>query len=221
MSENKLNKNSSIDRVISKTKYNRGEHKKFYLFHLFHRTQTLYFMFALIIFLLVLTIVNVAKQQNVVFSCIMFGVTCAMVPILIISKINQVVKQETPERVKSTDTIEVTKSKITRSNDVTSGKAVVGWNNIDCVCENDKFIYIYLTDQSGLFIKKEDIVEGDVETFRKLAINNMKVDKRGRILYKRYQSVGKAYRLEQNELKKQKRKEAKAQKALEKKKEKK
>ncbi len=215
MSENKLIKNTSIDKVISKTKYDRSEHKKFYLFHLFHRTQTLYFMFALIIFLLVLTIVNVSKQQNVVFSCIMFGITCAMVPILIISKINQVVKQETPERVKSTDTIEVTKSKITRSNDVTSGKAVVGWNNIDCVCENDKFIYIYLTDQSGLFIKKEDIVEGDVETFRKLAINNMKVDKKGRILYKRYQSVAKAYRLEQKEIKKQNKLAAKAQKEKE------
>lgn len=201
MSENKLNKNSSIDRVISKTKYNRGEHKKFYLFHLFHRTQTLYFMFALIIFLLVLTIVNVAKQQNVVFSCIMFGVTCAMVPILIISKINQVVKQETPERVKSTDTIEVTKSKITRSNDVTSGKAVVGWNNIDCVCENDEFIYIYLIDQSGLFIKKSDIIEGSAELFRKLAINNMKPDKKGRILYKRYGNVRKEYVASQKALK--------------------
>lgn len=201
MSENNKN-NSSIERIISKTKYSRKEHKKFYLFHLFHRTQTLYFMFALIIFLLVLTIVNVSKQQNVVFSCIMFGITCAMVPILIISKINQVVKQETPERVKSTDTIEVTKSKITRSNDVTTGKAVVGWNNIDCVCENDEFIYIYLTDQSGLFIKKEDIIEGSSELFRKLAINNMKPDKKGGILYKRYGNVRKEYVAEQKELKK-------------------
>ena len=201
MSENNKN-NSSIERIISKTKYSRKEHKKFYLFHLFHRTQTLYFMFALIIFLLVLTIVNVSKQQNVVFSCIMFGITCAMVPILIISKINQVVKQETPERVKSTDIIEVTKSKITRSNDVTTGKAVVGWNNIDCVCENDEFIYIYLTDQSGLFIKKEDIIEGSSELFRKLAINNMKPDKKGRILYKRYGNVRKEYVAEQKELKK-------------------
>ena len=201
MNDNKV-KSSSIDRIISKTKYNRSEHKKFYMFHLFHRTQTLYFMFALIIFLLVLTIVNISKQQNVVFSCVMFGVTCAMVPILIISKINQVVKQETPERVKSTDTIEVTKSKITRANDVTSGKAVIGWNNIDCVCENDEFIYIYLVDQSGLFIKKVDIVEGSAELFRKLAINNMKVDKKGRVLYKRYGNVRKEYVAEQKELKK-------------------
>lgn len=208
MNDNKI-KSSSIDRIISKTKYSRKEHKKFYLFHLFHRTQTLYFMFALIVFLLVLTIVNVAKNQNVVFSCIMFGVTCAMVPILIISKINQVVKQETPERVKSTDTIEVTKSKITRSNDVTSGKAVVGWNNIDCVCENDEFIYIYLTDQSGLFIKKVDIVEGSSELFRKLAINNMKPDRKGRILYKRYGNVRKEYVAEQKEIKKQKKLEKK------------
>ena len=125
-----------------------------------------------------------------------------LVPILIISKINQVVKQETPERVKSTDTIEVTKSKITRANDVTSGKAVIGWNNIDCVCENDEFIYIYLVDQSGLFIKKVDIVEGSAELFRKLAINNMKVDKKGRVLYKRYGNVRKEYVAEQKELKK-------------------
>ena len=209
MSEKNIKKESSVDRIISKTKYNRGEHKKFYLFHLFHRTQTLYFMFALIVFLLVLTILNVSKNQNVIFSCIMFGVTCAMVPILIISKINQVVKQETPERVKSTDTIEVTKSKITRSNDVTSGKAVIGWNNIDCVCENDKFIYIYLTDQSGLFIKKEDIIEGSAELFRKLAINNMKTDKKGRVLYKRYENVRKEYVKEQKAIKEAKKQEKK------------
>lgn len=206
-------KTGSIERIISKTKYDRKEHKKFYLFHLYHRTQTLYFMFALIIFLLVLTIINVSKNQNVIFSCVMFGITCAMVPILIISKINQVVKQETPERVKSTDTIEVTKSKIIRSNDVTSGKVVIGWNNIDCICENDNFIYIYLTDQSGLFIKKADIIEGSAELFRKLALNNMKPDRKGRILYKRYQNVRKVYVQEQREIKKQNKALKKANKA--------
>lgn len=118
---------------------------------------------------------------------------------------NEVIKQESPERIKSTDTIEVTKNKITRSNDVTSGKVVIGWNNIDCVCENDNFIYIYLTDQSGLFIKKEDIIEGDVELFRKLALNNMKPDKRGQILYKRYENVRKEYvKIQKEEKAKQK-----------------
>ena len=57
-------------------------------------------------------------------------------------------------------------------------------------------------EYSGLFIKKEDIIEGSSELFRKLAINNMKPDKKGRILYKRYGNVRKEYVAEQKELKK-------------------
>lgn len=197
-----------MDKIVSRTKYNRGEHKKFYSFHLFHRTTTLYFMLVLLVLLGALTVSNMIKNENVIFSLIMFGITCGMIPFLVVNKVNEVVKQETPERVRSTDTIEVTKHKITRANDVLTGKAVLGWDNIDAVCENDEYIYIYTADSTGLFIKKADIIEGDVESFRKIALDNLVPGKRGKSRYKRYGNVGKEYRKLMKE-KKQKAKELK------------
>ena len=191
------------DKIVSRTKYLRKEHRRFYMFHLFHRSSSIYLIIGLVIILFGFTLYNVYKQQNVVFSLIMFGITCAIFPYLIISKINNVVKQETPERVRSTDIIEVTKHKISRANDVISGKAVIGWNELDCVCEDDEFIYLYTSDNSGLFIKKADIVEGDIESFRKIALDNIGRDKKGNPRYKRYGNVRKEYNAKMNEKKKQ------------------
>lgn len=183
-----------MDKVVSKTKYVRKEHRKFYFFHLTHRSSTIYFMLFFILVLAIITVVNIIKKENAVMSAILFGVTVGIIPILFIQKINEVIKQETPERLKSIDTIEVTKHKIVRSNDMTSGKAVIGWNNIDIICEEDEFIYIYNSDNTGLFIKKEDIVEGTLEDFRKIALDNVPKDKRGRPKYKRYGNVKKEYK---------------------------
>lgn len=193
-----------MDKIVSKTKYSRKEHKKFYMFHLFHRSGTLYFMFVLIILLGLMALSDLAnKEENSTFTLIMFGITIGIIPYMIISRINEVVRQETPERIKSTDMVEVTKHKITRVNDTISGKGVIGWNNLDCVCETEEFFYMYTSDKTGLFIKKADIVEGSVELFRKLALANLPMNKKGKVNYKRYGKVKKEYRALQREKKKQ------------------
>ncbi len=191
-----------MDKIIAKMLYNRKEHKKFYMFHLFRRSLTLYFMLGLLILLGALTVVNVVKGESVTFSIIMFGITMGIVPYLIISRVNEVVKQETPERIKSTDTVEVTKHKITRSNDVITGKATIGWNELDCVCENNDYIFMYTADNSGLFIKKDCIVEGDLILFRKLALANLPNDKKGKKRYFRYGKIRKEYNKARREEKK-------------------
>ena len=198
-----------MEKVIAKIKYLRREHKKFYLFHLFHRSNSIWFMLVLIAILGVMTVYNVIKEQSVYFSLIMFGVSCGIIPFLIISRINQVVKQETPERVKSTDTIELTKHKITRSNDMVPGKAIIGWNNLDCVCENDRYFYFYTTENAGLFITKTEITEGSVELVRKLALENLIPGKRGRINYFRYGKVKREFLREQRQLRKEQKAEKK------------
>lgn len=191
-----------MDKIVSKTKYNRKEHKKFYMFHLFHRSGTIYFMFAMLILLGAMTVANLMDEEsNGTLSLIMFGLTLGILPYMIISRINEVVRQETPERIKSTDMVEITKHKIMRVNDTIQGKGVIGWNNLDCVCETDDFIYMYTSDRTGLFIKKEDIVEGSVELFRKLANANMIPNKRGKIKYLRYGKVKKEYKALQKALK--------------------
>lgn len=208
-----------MDRIISQSKYNRKQHKDFYTFHLLRRSGTIKFLGAIIILMLFVAITSTFNKDfsikeetgSIVFSWVMFGFSLSIVPILIITRINNVVKQETPERIQSTEKIEVTKIKFTRSNDQIEGKSVFGWRDIQTICETEKYFYIYLSDENGVFIVKDEIIEGDVETFRKLAEANLKKDKKGKLPYKRYGEVKKQYNILKREEKKQKKLEKKNQ----------
>lgn len=191
-----------MDKVISQTKYNRKQHKEFYLFHLTRRSGTIKLLAAIVIVMLIIAIANTFDSgfkikedtSSMMFSWIMFAVSLSFTPFLIISRVNNVVKQETPERLKSTEKIEVTKMKFTRSNDCIGGKSVFGWTDIQMICETEKYFYVYLQEDNGIFIVKEDIIEGDVELFKKMAMANLKKNKKGRPLYKRYGKVRREYR---------------------------
>ncbi len=205
-----------MDKIISQTKYSRKQHKDFYKFHLLRRSGNIKFIYVIILLMLVFAIVNTvnainaeeSKLSGIWIYWIMFAIALSFVPIMIITKINNVVKQETPERIQSTEKIEVSKIKFTRSNDIIEGKAVFGWTDIEVVCETDKYIYIYLAEDNGIFIVKEDIVEGSVDLFRKYALANLKKDKKGRPCYKRYGQVKKDYKALMK-IEKQKKKESK------------
>lgn len=191
-----------MDKVISQTKYNRKQHKEFYLFHLTRRSGTIKLLAFIVIVMLIIAITNTFDSgfkikedtSSMMFSWIMFAVSLSFTPILIISRVNNVVKQETPERLKSTEKIEVTKMKFTRSNDCIGGKSVFGWTDIQMICETEKYFYVYLQEDNGIFIVKEDIIEGDVELFKKMAMANLKKNKKGRPLYKRYGKVRREYK---------------------------
>ena len=196
-----------MDKIISQSKYNRKQHKDFYTFHLINKSGTIKFLAVIIVLMLFVAITSTFDKDfkikeetgSIVFSWVMFGFSLSIIPILIITRVNNVVKQETPERIKSTEKIEVTKIKFTRSNDQIEGKSVFGWRDIQSICETDKYFYIYLSEENGVFIVKEDIIEGDVESFRKMAEANLKKDKKGKLPYKRYGEVKKQY----NAMKKQ------------------
>ena len=191
-----------MDKVISQTQYNRKQHKEFYLFHLTRRSGTIKLLAFIVIVMLIIAIANTFDSgfkikedtSSMMFSWIMFAVSLSFTPFLIISRVNNVVKQETPERLKSTEKIEVTKMKFTRSNDCIGGKSVFGWTDIQMICETEKYFYVYLQEDNGIFIVKEDIIEGDVELFKKMAMANLKKNKKGRPLYKRYGKVRREYR---------------------------
>ena len=206
-----------MDRIVSQSKYNRKQHKDFYKFHLIRRSGTIKFLGVIILLMLFMAITNTFEKDfsikedtnGVMFSWIMFGLSLSFVPIMIISKINNVIKQETPERRESTEKIEVTKIKFVRSNDKIEGKSVFGWTDIDVLCETDKYFFVYLSEENGIFIVKDDIVEGSVELFRKYALSNLKKDKKGKLRYKRYGQVKKDYNAIIREEKKQKKLEKK------------
>ena len=200
-----------MDRIVSQSKYNRKQHKDFYKFHLIRRSGTIKFLGVIILLMLFMAITNTFEKDfsikedtnGVMFSWIMFGLSLSFVPIMIISKINNVIKQETPERRESTEKIEVTKIKFVRSNDKIEGKSVFGWTDIDVLCETDKYFFVYLSEENGIFIVKDDIVEGSVELFRKYALSNLKKDKKGKLRYKRYGQAKKEYNAIIREEKKQ------------------
>lgn len=190
-----------MDRIIAQTKYNRKQHKDFYMFHVLRRSGTAKFTGLLVVFMLFIALNSTFNKDftikenvnSIIFSWVMFAFSLSIVPFIIISRVNNVVKQETPERKESTEKIEVSKIKFTRSNDKIEGKIVFGWNEVESVCETDKYIYVYLSQDNGVFIVKEDIIEGDIELFRKIALANLKKGKRGKIPYKRYGNVRKEY----------------------------
>lgn len=209
-----------MDKIISQSKYSRKQHKDFYTFHLLRRSGTIKFLGVIIILMLFVALTSTfgdglpIKEENmnsVIFSWIMFGFALSIIPILVITRINNVVKQETPERIQSTEKIEITKVKFTRSNDQIEGKSVFGWRDIQTICETDKYFYVYLSEENGVFIVKDEIIEGDVETFRKLAEANLKRDKKGKLPYKRYGEVRKQYNAIKRAEKKQKKLEKKNQ----------
>lgn len=191
-----------MERVISQSKYNRKQHKDFYMFHVIRKSGTAKFSALLIVFMLFIALNSTFNKDftikestsSIIFSWVMFAFSLSIVPIIVISRVNNVVKQETPERRESTEKIEVSKIKFTRSNDKIEGKIVFGWNEVESICETDKYFYIYLSQDNGVFIVKEDIIEGDVETFRKIALANLKKTKKGKTPYQRYGKVKKEYK---------------------------
>jgi len=207
-----------MDKITSQTKYNRNQHKDFYKFHLLRRSGTIKFLLVIITLMFFMAITNTFNKDltikeetsGIMFSWIMFAISLSFIPIMIITRVNNVVKQETPERKESTEKIEVTKIKFVRSNDKIEGKSVFGWTDIDVLCETDKYFFVYLSEENGIFIVKEDIIEGSVELFRKFALANLKKDKKGKPKYKRYGNVKKEYNLVQKEEKRKKKEEKKA-----------
>lgn len=196
-----------MDKIVSQTKYSRKQHKDFYKFHLLRRSGTVKFIGVIVLLMLIIALSNTFTKDfkikedtsGMMFAWIMFAFSLSIIPILIISRVNNVVKQETKERIESTEKIEITKIKFTRSNDKIEGKSVFGWSDIQLICETDKYIYVYLNEENGIFIVKNDIIEGDMEFFRKLANANMKKNKKGKVPYKRYGQVRKDYRLIQKQ----------------------
>lgn len=179
-----------MDRVISKTKYDRKDHINYYKFHLIHRSKSTYFYIVVMLFLLGWTLYNtinfkdIEKLQNLILSWAITVFTIMLVPLMLIFQINSIVKRESKERLDSIDIITVTKSKIEKNSSHEQGKVVIGWKQVAAVYESKDYIYIYTDPQQGIFIKKEDIVEGDVELFRKIARSNMNQNRRGKVNYK-------------------------------------
>ena len=191
---NMSNKNEikNDNKVVTRSGYDANIHKRFYTFHIFRRSYTIYLLLGLAAFVLYIAIKNTityksnpeASQTTLLAIWLIASMTILMTPMIMSFRVFSSVRKEKKERGDSIEVLEFTKDKVLRKIE-NGGKFVVGWYNIDGVYEVKDAFYFYITDDMGLVVKKDSIIEGDVETLRKLITRNLKPGKKGKIPYKK------------------------------------
>ncbi|MGD9605403.1 MAG: YcxB family protein [Bacilli bacterium] len=181
-----------MDKVVVKSQYNQKFHFKFYYFHMFRKSASFYFYLlagALALYLAIQnTIDESASVTNIMISWGFAVLIFLMIPVFLIGKVFQVVKQSKKERGEALELMEFTKAKIVRRIEGQENKAILGWEQFESAYEMVDCFYFYIDKDRGLVIVKADIVEGDVELFRKLINQNFPKNKKGKakfqIMYK-------------------------------------
>ncbi|MCK9470377.1 MAG: YcxB family protein [Bacilli bacterium] len=178
-----------MDKVIIKSKYNKKYHYKFYSFHMFRKSASIYlFLIAgiLSIYLVVSNSFNPeVSSTNRATSWAFFVLIFLSLPFFTIGKIRGIVNRNAKDRKDNYEVIEITKYKITRFIENIEGKAVIGWENFESVYELKEFYLMYVDKDRGLVIPKADMVEGSPEIFEKLVKNNLKPNKKGKVNFKK------------------------------------
>ncbi|MGD9886872.1 MAG: YcxB family protein [Bacilli bacterium] len=178
-----------MDKVIVKSKYNKKFHLKFYYFHMFRKAVSFYFYLLAGVLALYLAIQNTldeaANLTNIMISWGFAILIFLMIPVFLIGKVIQVVKQNQKERKDTLELLEFTKAKIVRRIEGQESKTILGWEQFESAYELLDCFFLYIDKDRGLVIVKTDIVEGGVELFRKLIIQNFPKNKKGQPKFKK------------------------------------
>lgn len=178
-----------MDKVVVKSKYNKKYHYKFYSFHLLRKSASIYLFLIAGVLSIYLAITNTispeATSTSIATSWAFAVLIFFSVPFFTFGKIKGIIKRNELERKDNHEVIEITKFKITRFIENVEGKAVLGWEHFESIYEFEDYFLMYIDKDRGLVIVKEDIVEGSPEVFEKLARNNLKPDKKGKVNFKK------------------------------------
>lgn len=178
-----------MDKVIIRSKYNKKYHFKFYSFHILRKSATIYIFLVAGVLSMYLAIKNSLTQDlsltNKLTAWAFVLLIFATIPSFMISKIKGITKRNEKERKDNYEVIEFTKFKITRYIENVEGKAVVGWEHFESVYEFKEYYLMYVDKDRGLVVPKADIIEGDTKLFEKLARNNLKPNKKGKVNFKK------------------------------------
>jgi hypothetical protein len=176
-----------MEKVIIKSKFDKKLFTRFLYFNLFRKSVSIYFFImaaALSIYLAIKTTTSPdVSGSSITIYWVFSVILLSSLPAFTFGRINTTVNKFSKERGESLEIIELTKPKIVRFIEGVQGKAVVGWEHFDSIYEYKDYIYMYIDRDRGLVFNKESIVEGDIGTFRKLAMNNMRPGKKGKIKY--------------------------------------
>lgn len=177
-----------MNKVTIRNKYSKKIHLAFYKFHMFRKSTRIYFVMAIGVFVLYLAVRNTMKgdldKTNLLILWSLASFTVLLTPIIMITKTYSIVTQESKERKETLETLEFTKDKIVRKVE-TVGSVVIGWYDIQKAYETKDAFYLYISNEQGIVVVKDAIVQGDVETLRSLINKCMKPNKKGKVPYKK------------------------------------
>jgi len=180
----------AANKIIVKSPYDKDTHVQFYLFHITHKSSMIY-MFPLIGLLILFLLTTGDNKDNITMYITFATFAIIFVPFYIWITIRSNVKRDSKTRVDSIETIEMTKEKITRTDDKINGKDILSWSQIMTVYERVGCFYFYTSNEHGFIVKKDDIVEGDVETIRGYCKKLLRPDKKGKVPFKQVRKIKK------------------------------
>ena len=178
-----------MDKVLIKSLYNEKNHRGFYIFHMFRKSYSVYLFIIAALASIYITISFTlnnpeAKQADLMIYWTFSLMVIIFVPSITIGKIKGIVRTQKKQRGDSYELIEVTKYKIIRKATNDDKKYIFGWEQFESAYEVEDCVYLYIDKERGLILDKKDIVEGDLQTLRKLLNNNIKKDKKGKPRFK-------------------------------------
>jgi len=180
-----------MDKVLVKSQYKEKIHRRFYYFHMFRKSFSVYLLIIAIglsIYFAVNATINFQGEESMTNLYIAWGFSAlviGMIPAFTIGRINSIIRYNRKERGDRLEIIDITKAKIVRFVDGIEGKVILGWEDFESVYETKDCFYMYIDKERGLVIDKNDIVEGSPEMLRKLAQNNLKPNRKGKVKFKK------------------------------------
>lgn len=179
---------NQTNKVVVESKYRKDLHRSFYLIHMFRRSLSIYFIFLLAAFVIYMavkqTIATPTETKTIISVWVLSFATVMITPMIMFFRISSATKREAEARKDTVEILEFTKDKILRKINNES-KLTLGWYNIDTIYETEEAFFIYINDDQGLVVAKDGIVKGDSELLRKLAMNNLKPNKKGKVPFKK------------------------------------
>lgn len=181
-----------MDRIIVKSQFDKKINKKYYQFHAFHKSISIYMVIILgfaVLYMAISTSLAATEETSsitVILTWVIASFTFLFAPALMLMGINRNVTKEAKVRENLVETIIVTKAKIERRMEGKEGNLVFGWDTINSAYEMEDMFLLYVSKDAAIVLGKKYFVEGNFETLRKLINNCMTPGKKGKIKFKSY-----------------------------------
>lgn len=179
---------NQTNKVVVESKYRKDLHRRFYLIHMFRRSFSIYFIFLLAAFVIYMaikqTIATPTETKTIISVWVLSFATILITPMIMYFRISSATKREAEARKDTVELLEFTKDKVFRKINNES-KLTLGWYNIDTIYETKDAFFLYVNDDQGLVVSKDGIIKGDSDLLRKLAMNNLKPNKKGKVPFKK------------------------------------